>query len=74
MEHHMRASASPDCYERRPQADSQDSPKCSGGPAGIRTLDPRLSSRAVPKACTALCDCVLILARLRARKLLECLA
>ena len=35
--------------------------KWFGGPAGIRTLDPRLSSRAVPKAYTAACDCVLIL-------------
>jgi len=38
-----------------------------GGPAGIRTLDPRLSSPAVPKAYTAKHDCVIILARLRAR-------
>ena len=34
--------------------------KC-GGPAGIRTLDPRLSSLLVPKAYTEACDCVLIL-------------
>ena len=39
----------------------------SGGPAGIRTLDPRLSSWVVPKAYTVVCDCVLILARLRAQ-------
>jgi len=32
-----------------------------GGPAGIRTLDPRLSTRIVPKAYTAARDCVLIL-------------
>ena len=32
-----------------------------GGPAGIRTLDPRLSTRTVPKAYTAARDCVLIL-------------
>jgi hypothetical protein len=33
----------------------------SGGPAGIRTLDPRLSTLIVPKAYTAMRDCVLIL-------------
>jgi len=32
-----------------------------GGPAGIRTLDPRLSSLVVPKAYTEASDCVLIL-------------
>ena len=48
-------------YRSRRETGSRDSPKKHGGPAGIRTLDPRLSTRTVPKAYTAARDCVLIL-------------